>query len=402
MINKEGFSGLGKNLSSPQSPTSQIQSNSQTLGRVTDIIMDENHPKFKELGEYQSIGTIIYENVGGFNTGVSSKIAKPLHPHLKVYPLVGELVNIISSPSPLQTTNNFTTISYYTTPINLWNSPHHNALPNPLKPDDALFNSPTNKSQSSFTEKDNIHPLLPFTGDVIYEGRNGQSIRLGSTSKSQSSLTNSWSNVGKSGDPLIIIRNGQSPPEPNDNIEGWIPITEDLNKDLSTIYLTSSQKLEFNSETINRFKGFNTIGMVTTLNNYFKPQIILNSDRIIINAKDDSILIGSRKSLNLSTEDFINIKSQNLYVDARSVKLGSDTASESIILGDSFLKDFNLLLSSLNTLCSVLEFDTSWPGGIPAPNTPVNMAAASLKTQIEDMKSKIGTSKFTSKISKTI
>jgi hypothetical protein len=397
MINKEGFGGLINNLSSNKSQ-SQSSNSSFNVGRVTDIIMDENHPKFKELGEYSSIGTVIYENVGTDNNGVSTKIAKPLFSNQKIYPLVGELILITSSPSPIQPNKIFTPSQYYISGINLWNSPHHNALPNPRNEGD-IFNTITNSSQSNFIEKDNIHPLLSFTGDVIHEGRNGQSIRFGSTSKSNSKLKNNWSSVGKEGDPIIIIRNGQSSLIGG---EGWIPTTEDINNDLSTIYLTSSQKVEFNKNTIDRFTPFNSLGRAKTLNNFLLPQIVLNSDRIIINSKKDSVLIGSSKGITLSTEEFINVKSQNLFVDAKNVLLGDENASESLVLGDTFMKDFSYLLSALETLCSVLEFDTSWPGGIPSPNTPVNVAASTLKIQIEDIKNKIQSSKFTSKTSKTI
>ena len=51
---------------------------------------------------------------------------------------------------------------------------------------------------------------------------------------------NSWSTVGNNGDPITILRNGQ--PQ-NTRDRGWVPITEDINEDLSSIYLTSYQKL---------------------------------------------------------------------------------------------------------------------------------------------------------------
>ena len=38
-------------------------------------------------------------------------------------------------------------------------------------------------SGGTFEEKGNIHPILPFAGDNIFEGRFGNSIRLGNTSK---------------------------------------------------------------------------------------------------------------------------------------------------------------------------------------------------------------------------
>jgi hypothetical protein len=399
MISKEGFNGLIQR-SSPNLPKSQSSSNSGFIvGRVIDIILDENHPRFKELGSYPSIGTVIYENVGNSNLGSPTKVASPLFSNNKTYPLVGELILLSQSPSPIQDSNNFTISTYYISGINLWNSPHHNILPNPLKSDQDIINTSNNPSQPKFIEKDNIYPLLSFTGDIIYEGRNGQSLRFGSTTKSDSIHKNTWSSVGNNGDPITILRNGQDP-EINQN--GWIPITENINNDLSIICLTSTQKLEYNDIIIDKFNKFHTLGRSITLNNFTQPQTLVNSDRVVINAKEDSIFLGAKKHINFSTEGYTNFKSKNLYIDAKNCKLGDEDASESLILGDSFMKDFNFLLQALNNLCSVLEIDTSWPGGNPTPNTPVNVAASALKSQVENISNKINLGRFTSKISKTI
>ena len=39
----------------------------------------------------------------------------------------------------------------------------------------------------------NIHPILPFAGDKIVEGRFGNSIRLGSTATTDGEIKNNWS-----------------------------------------------------------------------------------------------------------------------------------------------------------------------------------------------------------------
>ena len=52
--------------------------------------------------------------------------------------------------------------------------------------------------------------------------------------------TNNWSNEGDTGDPIIIIRNGQTK-ETDD--KGWQHIKEDINNDDSSIYLTSTQQI---------------------------------------------------------------------------------------------------------------------------------------------------------------
>ena len=78
--------------------------------------------------------------------------------------------------------------------------------------------------------------LFRSEGDNILEGRLGNSIRLGSTSKP----LNPWSQNGENSDPIIIIRNGQYN---NINDETFNPNIEDINNDDSSIYLTSNQNI---------------------------------------------------------------------------------------------------------------------------------------------------------------
>jgi hypothetical protein len=77
---------------------------------------------------------------------------------------------------------------------------------------------------------------------MILEGRFGNSIRFGSTNNSQEiSNPNAWSDSGNTGDPITIIRNGQSS---NLDEKGWIPTTERINEDATSIYLTTNQRIQ--------------------------------------------------------------------------------------------------------------------------------------------------------------
>ena len=144
--------------------------------------------------------------------------------------------------------------------------------------------------------------------DLIYEGRFGQSLRFGNTSKTDSQYKNNWSNNGEDGNPITILRNGQPTESSN---EGWIPITENLNNDLSSIYLTSTQKLPFSIANEN-FTSYSTPPIVPA--NYINPQIILNSDRIVLNAKQDNILISGEQSVGISSNQSINLEANDVYI----------------------------------------------------------------------------------------
>ena len=98
------------------------------------------------------------------------------------------------------------------------------------------------KPGNTFEEKANIRNLFPNEGDVIVEGRFGNSIRFGSTAKQSEENKNvesPWSTEGREGNPITIIRNGQS--QVDLPFSNWFPIYEDIQNDDSSIYMTSGQ-----------------------------------------------------------------------------------------------------------------------------------------------------------------
>ena len=231
--------------------------------RVTDIILDGTTEIAKKYGGYDAVGTIFYtilENNTPLEEISTSNTARPIFSNIKHYPLKNEIVLILSSKDKSIYNSEGISTSYYFPPLNIWNHPHHNALPS-VK---GLKNSSTEQDYQQtengiirqvtdegtdinlgnyFSELLKIKPLLPYEGDYILEGRFGNSIRLGSTNIGESipdEANNIWSTTGNVGDPITIIRNGQS--EKLDN-KGWIPTIEDLNDDATSIYLTSNQRL---------------------------------------------------------------------------------------------------------------------------------------------------------------
>ena len=101
--------------------------------RILDIILNMNHPKFKDYGGYDSIGTIYYtilKDNTPYETlwATKNKIAKPLFSHLKYYPLINEIVLILDT-NDKNIYNSSNKSTYYLPQVNIWNHPHHNALP---------------------------------------------------------------------------------------------------------------------------------------------------------------------------------------------------------------------------------------------------------------------------------
>lgn len=389
--------------------------------RVLDIILDNSHPKFKEYGEWNSIGTIFYEEAyyglsAITNDSTSNTIAIPLLPNIKQYPLINELTYIIFLPGANLTENPNSSVAYYFPPSNVWNSQHHNAVPvssNLTPSEDRDYVSTTLGSYrrvtdnstdiflgKTFDEKIDLHPLLPYEGDTIYEGRWGNSIRLGST-VGNSFIPNSWSGGSnyKNGDPIIIIRNGQA----NYISDPWVPVTEDINNDKSSIYLTSNQQLLLFPASINN-QSFSKSTPPINIGQYEGNQIILNSGRLIFNAKSDSILLLASKQIQLSCNETLGIDAKQISLTANKVYLGSSEGIEgskiqSVVLGENLnfvLADIAVFMQTLN-----IAFKTAVDSN-GAPIVSLQSIASDALTLSNDLLNIVNAKNLLSKTVKTV
>jgi hypothetical protein len=392
-----GFSALNNNLNSSTSNLGNNLPNistNNTAVRVKSIVLDENHPRFNELGGWNGLGTIEFQSVENPLELPIYPTARPIYPNVKNYPLENEIVFLLSMPNTNIGSSTTSTQNYYISVISLWNHPHHNGYPsNPNTPPptqqkdyqqtgDGSVRRVTDQSTEinlgkTFKERSNIHPLLPFEGDVIYEGRWGNSIRIGSTVKN---TPNIWSSDGNNGDPIMIIRNGQSV---NTSPEGWIPIVEDINNDISSIYVTSTQKLPLKSSTPIDYFSYKT-NKPDSPNQYSGPQIVLNSGRLILNSKTDHILLSSKKSINLNAVDSINFDTAgNVIIQSGKLFLGSKDATEPVLLGDTTIKLLTELVNSLNQFMIICSNAVSTTPGTPLGT--LNAAATQMNVFLEDI-----------------
>ena len=140
-------------------------------------------------------------------------------------------------------------------------------------------------------------------------------------------------------------------------------------------------------------------------NIYQCKQAIINSDRILFNAKDDSILLFSNKAIGFSTNgsfhfDTGNNEENKFVVNAPNIYLGLDNKkypTEPALLGDKTEEWLNDLLDMVEGIIDdiVLKISYISPVGPTAPN-PANegMVAlrrqqiAKLKMDIKEIKSK--------------
>jgi hypothetical protein len=389
----------------------KIQTNpTLTPVRVKSILLNESHPRFKELGGWNALGLIEYDSVINPQPSTTSgkySIAYPLNPNLKNYPLINEIVFIVDLPNTSIGTASSSTQSYYMGVTSVWNHPHQNAYPSnsnePAPPQQKTYvetqagsvvtpqNNPTQVFLgTTFKERGNIHPLLPFEGDVIQEGRWGNSIRFGSTVKNQ---PNNWSAVGNDGDPIIILRNGQ----PNNvSKEGWIPITEDINNDLVSIYATSTQQIPLNASSTS-YTSYKSDAPVVP-NKYSGNQLIVSSGRLVFNSTTDHILLSAKKTINLNAITSVNIDAPDTIIQSNNIYLGSKDAIQPVLLGNTTVQLLNQLITNLNAFMNICSTAVSTAPG--SPLGPLNMAASQMITTLNQLQSNLEGTK--SKYVKTV
>jgi hypothetical protein len=391
---KYGFSALNQNLNANANNGFAVkqaisQANLIKAVRVLSIVLDESHPRFKELGEWNGLGIIEYEDVNNPLPSPSLPTARPLAGNFKNLPLINEIVYLVGFPNTDIDTISSNTVEYYLNIVSLWNHPHHNAYPtapNALPPtqqkdyvqtEGGNVRRVTDQSTEiflgkTFKERSNIHPLLPFEGDILYEGRWGNSIRIGSTVQN---TPNNWSSVGTNGDPILIIRNGQG----IQTEEGWVPTVEDINNDDSSIYQTSTQKIPLKASSVN-YLSYKS-NPPQTPDQYAGKQIIINSGRLVFNSTLDHILLSSKKSINLNAVESVNIDAPTTIIQSSKVLLGSKNATEPVLLGNSTISTLNNLIDNLSAFCQVCSTVVATAPGTPL--VPLNLAANQLSAQLK-------------------
>jgi len=362
-----------------------LNSNFDSLNAVVKQVITTDNPGpilDPITGEkYTQLGTILAESIFANTTG-RKYIATPKSSYVINIPTINEIVTLY----PLPTNNNPGRAWQYGSPISTFgiSSVNNNiSFPTDIVPPTqtsvkdyrmAEFGIPKNtipqKQPKIFTERI-ISPLTQNSGDITYMGRYGQSLRFGNNS----------------GDPITIIRNGQS----TQGGDPWTPISENISKDPSSLYLTTTQKLPFALANEN-FNSYSTPPI--TPSTYTLPQAILISDRIVLNAKTDSILISGHKSVGISSNDSINIESKQIIIDGTDIKIGSKDASQSVLKGDDTVQLLRILIQEIVNLSTALKVSQIYPAGIPSPDPIMNPVADmtsvnlnKLLTQLDGIKS---------------
>ena len=265
----KNFPTLGNSAIASKTPLlSNLDGSKSFFARVIDVSIEpsgEGQSIFQTSGGWANIGCIKFEtlNRSSNNPGDSfpqGNLAIPLNNNIKKIPALNEIVLIHPGPSPKSIqSGDSDSIQYFYSSTTVWNRSHLNMLPSinsSVTDTKDNINTQTvaegiqNTEEQVITEpspgktlveKSTIRNLYPVEGDVLIEGRFGNSLRFSSTAKISGSDTQSpWSSEGSNGKPITILRNGQGTEEAFNN---WYPIYEDIQTDDSSIYLTSGQTI---------------------------------------------------------------------------------------------------------------------------------------------------------------
>jgi len=237
------------------------------------------------------------------NTLAAEVTAIPANTNFLNVPLYGEQVIIFSAISGL-TENSKTEQYYYLPAVSIHGQINNNIMPfihdtrvNTKNYGSAGISS-TKKvkepEQLSF-ETSNIVTIQPYQGDTILQDRFGSVLRFSSTHRNLSPYSQKpiWQG-NTAGDPFVALTCGV------DGVKnsGYFTI-ENPDKDSSLIYLSTSQKIN-NLKLAQRKIGLQT----KPLTSYTSPQVIISSNRLIFNAREDELVLVSKKDIKLATPNW--------------------------------------------------------------------------------------------------
>ena len=107
------------------------------------------------------------------------------------------------------------------------------------------------------------------------------------------------------------------------------------------------------------------------------------------------MLLTSNEEIGLDATTSVNIS-------APKINLGNLNAEQSLVLGDDFMTQFDLLLQNVSNLAVALQSSLDWPGGAPVPSPSIPPIASTVQSQITKIQQVVKKGSLVSKVSKTI
>lgn len=302
----------------------------------------------------------------------------PLSQNIKIFPLPGEIVTFTSHKLKRNSINVNTFYQYVP-----WRNKSHlndqgfhdsikqaieqrNTQPidlNTVKGAPNTYNISNQKYPGKYFTYNSLFDktLVMFEGDVVFEGRNNQTIRFGNAIPKNISFSetpfadlifkSSWiysKSDTRGGNPYIIFSTNKS------NLNGEYKL-EDIQNDQTTFILSSGGESGINiplslSAIKNKPVSFDIP------NTYNMDLALLNSGQIVLNAKTDSIFLSSNFDILGISNRTISFKTTNKFeLHGKLINLGENAKAE----GQAVVKSNDLMnfLSEMIDAILSLKYD---------------------------------------------
>jgi len=381
-------------------------------GYCSEVLHSSENPYHDQPNHTNSIIAVAHHSDKIFKTKATSVSDED-----RYYPLLRTMHDVPTKGDTVLLTN-FAGVNYYLGPINMdtnsptWNQSRFKSseLSIPTSKSGETTERAANGESKNFNKIKYWNRLSKFrkedldygptinecVGDFILEGRHGNSIRVGS----------------RDINPYIFISNER----PNTNVSetlgdgSLISITSNgtlqqhFGKYPDVVTKTSLDGFKLASDLPNETNDENkyTIGGIysnfknnidsSEIYNYQSNQMLLHSDRIIINSKVSDTFISSRKDTYIGSSENLFLTSPiSLNIDSNNVNIGNskreNVVMESMVLGDK-LKEI------LTELFTELKAATSLFYGSPLPlmdqtgGTPLSVKLSTIEAKLKDLLSK--------------
>jgi len=347
------------------------------------LLDDEDLPFIPETGgrDYTKYGFVKCRTLLSSNGKHDIIEAGPMDADIKSYPYPGEYVIIAKYIDQF----------FYSQKLNLRNRSDSNILPG-LSNVQHAFSTETYKNNLPKISNNKIRTLNAEEGDITFEGRFGNSIRLGSNVKQIKTDDGVEEDTGKFLSPNIIIRAGQGVFDKLD----FKPVKEDINLDGSSLWMTTNQTIP-----LEQYKS--KVGDLDS-KVFDGKQIILNSDRIVFNSRVDTYLY-STHDINLVSKNRIVLEGHDKVFLGNAPKQGesigwagpsNNPSIQPALKGDQtmliiealigYIKEFAVGImpakgTCVNFVIPISDINTSAAGLISSLN--------SLKTRLDEPKSDV-------------
>ena len=379
-------------------------------GVVYDVILDVNHPLIVDGQlDVSAVGAVRYRTLGTVSDNEDElPIAYPFDKNIITLPVRNEIVEIYKNASneifyrrvgteispnsgtnPFFISNTFSQKEFQEQKVENYQRSSATGIQRTNANKTTKYDGLGNYFEPEFT-----HKLKLYEGDTFIQSRFGQSIRF-----------SAYNNDDNTFSPTTIIRNRES--EITRDVNLLSDITEDVNRDGSIIFLGSNEhKLNFIPGTVNdkNIGDFQT--RPQSFSNYpselLGDQILINSGRIILSAKNAEMIFYSKKNYGFISDGALSIDNKlgmtinlgdhsNITTNGRDVNintgstgkinLGAGVGLESMVKGETLV----LLLNELITQIQAIIVAT--PAGPSSP--PINAAVfASIASRLNTMLSK--------------